>query len=458
MNSLGKCIYDWLNAENKTIAQLAEIAGYRSKTSIFRLLHGKSNYSSCLQFYDAVRPSLDEKWQKRFQYALLSEKVGETRHLLMDALDQCLFHASAGPLSLREHPDNPGVPSSAGEVYIIGCPWADTFCKLDQWVSVSDQIQVIHYVKRRDIDQSPDLLAGLISQITCMQYDAVMLEEADNNQELQMTWNLALWIHEKQAWILLAGSQHTNWHSLPGGSAEAKSFLSGISHFRQTPLYRCSDLGNGMAYISFTEQNYRMERNRKALIIKPCPGMQMLPAGIVERTFKDFLEENLEPISAARETLIYTFEKRVSNFYHSSKHEFLILSRESMLQFARTGLLADHFFAFRPFTKEERIQIIRSLRELSKKETVSILFTENETWPVSVEAYDGYGVLFYPSDTNYNTSLSDYRELFLPGQDSSDLMFQYAEEYCFRNNNAENGRKADEFFSVLLNKAAGAIE
>jgi len=37
-------------------------------------------------------------------------------------------------------------------------------------------------------------------------------------------------------------------------------------------------------------------------------------------------------------------------------------------------------------------------------------------------------------------------------------MFQYAEEYCFRNDNAENGRKADEFFSVLLNKAAGAIE
>ena len=451
MNSFGKCICDWMSSESKTAAQLAEMLGYRSKTTIFRMLHGKSNYSSCILFYKAILPVLDEKWQKRFQYALLSKKVGESRHLLMDALDHCLFHASTVPLSSHEKTDNPETPSAGGEVFIFGCPWADTFSRLEQWVNASDQIQVTHYVKRRDIDQSPDLLVGLISQITLMQYDAVMLEEADDNQELQMTWNLALWIHEKQAWILLAGSQHTNWHPLPGGSSEAKLFLSGISHFRQTPLYRCGDLGNGMDYITFTEENYRMERNRKVLIIKPCPGMQMLPAGIVEHTFKDFLEENLEPISAARETLIYTFEKRVSNFYHSSKHEFLILSRESMLQFARTGLLADHFFAFRPFTKEERIQIIRALSDLSKKETVSILFTENETWPVSVEAYDGYGVLFYPSDTNYNTSLSDYRELFLPGQDCSNLMFQYAEEYCFRDDNVNNEHNADAFFNVLLN-------
>lgn len=444
METLGQCIYAWMQAEDMTVSQLAEKLGYKSKTSLFRLLHGKSNYQSCLQFCGQIAPGLDESWKNRFHQALLTEKIGMNRHSLLDAMNRCLFEYD----NTDPHPFNmmTSVPFTGGTVTILGCAWPGIFALIDELLSVSDRLQVIHYFTRRDLFDFSELLPGLISHVISMNYSAVLLDETALHGT-SVPWNIALWADKQEACIMLMNDGKCLWQPLSGGAANG--IISILNAFPQTPLYRYEHLQTSKDYIEFTEQNYRMEYNRKALIFKPSPGMQMLPADIVERSFIDFLEDNLEPVAAARNTLIYTFEKRVKNFYFRSKPTYLVLSLESMFRFARDGVLDDQFFACRPFTESERVNIINTLQDFSRKEDVYVSFRDQASWPVSVEVYDGQGVLFYPSSSNYNATQSDYRELFLPGKEYSNLFFLFAKEYGFFDHRSLKNN--DNIFRRLLN-------
>lgn len=426
--TLGECIYAWMRAEDVTVSRLAERLGYKSKTSLFRLLHGKSNYQSCVQFCELMAPQLDEWWKRRFRRALLTEKIGKNRHALLDAMNRRLF--DEGDEESAPSRMGPSAPFAGGTVAVLGCTGSGAYGLIDELLASSDCLRVIHYFTHRDLFDSPGLLPGLISHVISLRYSAVLLDETAF-RNVSVPWNIALWTDQREACVMLMNNEAYSWQPLLGGAAQAQSIIGALNALPRTALYRYDHLQTGKDYIKFTEQSYRMEYNRKTLIFKPNPGMQMLPANIVEHSFIDFLTEYLEPVSAARDTLIYIFEKRVKNFYSRTKPTYLALSLESMLRLARDGVSDDQFFACRPFTEAERIGIIRALQSFSQKENVFVSFLDQKSWPVSVEAYDGIGVLFYPSASNYNTSSSAYRELFLPGKEYSDLLFQFAGEYGF---------------------------
>jgi len=433
METLSQCIYAWMQAEDITTGQLAKKLGYKSRTSLFRVLHGKSNYQSCVQFCERLNPGLDESWKGRFRHALQAEKLGVSRLALLESIWDHLFQCDkkkAVPFSGK----SPTVPISGsinfgkgGTVTLLGCTASAAFELVDELLAASGKLQVIHYFSQRELLESTDLMPGLISHMLSLRYRAMLLEEKAL-RGTQLPWNVAFWTGEQDACMLLADQKTQSWHALSGGRDHVQHILEVLEALPRTPLYRYDHLETSTDYIEFTERNYRMEHKCRTLIIKPTPGMQMLPAHIVESTFKDFLSENLEPVSAARETLIYIFEKRVKNFYDCEKPIYLVLSLDAMQRFARDGKLEDQFFAFRLFTEEERSGILQALHAFSRKENAFVSFLDRKSWPISVEVYDGRGALFYPSTTGYNSRQEDYRELFLPGKPFTDLMFQFAEE------------------------------
>ena len=435
METLSQCIYAWMQAEDITGSQLSEMLGYKSRTSLSRLLHGKSNLHSCEQFCDRIAPYLDKYWEGRFRQALRAEKIGLKRFALLQAMHQCLFEGSR--VSRCSSHIMGSIPFSAGTVFVFGCARSGSFSFIDELLASSNRLQVIHYFTRRDLFDTPELLPGLIDHVVSMNYSAILLEE-EALYSASLPWNIALWADHRQPYLLFLNDDEGSWHPLSGGNTLVQRIIRSLGALPSTSLYRYEHLQTGKDYIDFTQQNYRMEYNRKALIIKPTPGMQMLPSDIVERTFTDFLADNLQPIAAARGTLVYIFERRVKNFYSRSKPTYLVFSLESMLRFAREGVLEDQFFACRPFTEGERIKIIQMLQAFFRKEDVFVSFLGRGSWPVSVEVYDGQGVLFYPSSSNYNASQSDYRELFLPGQEYADLLFQYVSEYHFFDHSSQN--------------------
>ena len=75
METLSQCLNAWMEAEDLTVARLTERLGFKSKTSVFRLLHGQSSYRACSQLCTLLSPGLDAAWRERFDRALRVEKA-----------------------------------------------------------------------------------------------------------------------------------------------------------------------------------------------------------------------------------------------------------------------------------------------------------------------------------------------------------------------------------------------
>lgn len=410
METLQKCLRAWMDAEEISAAALAERLGYRSKTTVLRLLHGESSGDAQTQMYEKLRPGLALEWQMRFERALRVEKTGPARYGMLKALEKQLFQE---PMKEPARTDGWVIPPyvTRGQALLLGCCGAAWQARVDGWLSL-DGIEVIQYLTEEEILSAPGTLPYLVGRLSARRYQATLLRE----RPVGLPWNAAFFTADHRAYLLYADGENASWLSLPGGAESLRRLLSGLDGIEQTPLYRFDRLNGGRDYIEFTREAYRMERNRAALILKPTPGMQMLPADVVEQSFQDFLSLNTEPISAARETLISIYEKRVRNFFDRKKPTRMILSSAAMLEFARTGVMTDQFFACRPYTPAEREQAILALRRFACQPQASLSFRDGPAWPVSAEAYEGVGALFYPSAASYQSESQSYRELFLPGQ------------------------------------------
>lgn len=393
------CLASWIQFQGLSVAQLTEMLGFKSKTSVFRLLQGKSNEQSIKNLYQMLSPQLDEEWQDRFKRALRVEKYGLKRYELFIAIQESIFEETA-----------PATPSEVGwpkndTILICGHPWDGFFPILDTLLSRNNQI--IHYIMRNDAYLHPKLLSGLITHIPALNYQAILVDKY-----AVAPWNCA---YTDSGKIYLNGK----WLDTGEKGIVTGSKLEGVSLYNYEGLHRSAE------YVDFVKSALELEKGVATVAMRPTPGLQMIPAEIEYRAFADYLSDNLEPISAFSSSLRIILEKRIRNFYNRKRPTTLILSKKAMDQFLREGTLTDQFFAMRPFTMEERVEILRTLERFSKKKDVQIAVYDRDVWKYSFEAYENRGVLVYSSKSNYNSDLTAYRELFMPGNEAFELFHDY---------------------------------
>ena len=435
MELFSQCLHAWMAENNISTAAVTKLLDYRSKTSVLRALRGESNHAAYQRMFSLLSPSLNSAWQDRFRAALTVERIGAQKAAMFEALGQQLF----GDGTAEAVPALP-LPPGPGRLMILGFPHPGLFGMLDRFFALFPDAAADHWVTPFGIQLQPRLLAGLIGHIPSLRYQAKLVP-ADLAQSGGLVWNAALYLPAAGdgAWGLAGGIDPPVWRRLDDAADISQALIRRLAALPTTPLYRFDELKSGTDYIRFIEDAYRIERGRSAVIVKPTPGLQMLPSRAVESAFRDYLAANTEPVAAMQNKLISVTEKRIRNFYHRSKPTLLCFSSQAMAEFARTGTLSDQFFALRPYTAQERILCLEALRAFAAREDVRLYLRDGPAWPVSFEAYGGSGVLLYPSRTSYNSLYSAYRELFLPGETFSDLFAQYAEE-CLFNGPAHDGQ------------------
>lgn len=427
METFGECIRAWMTENKMSAADLTKQMEYKSKTTLVRLLKGQSNYASCMQFFSKLPPDLSCDWKERFSHALLVERVGKASYPVLEALDRQLFSPeSNAPATVHFMPS---AVEDGGTVFVLGCPWEITGNLIDHLLTRDRSLHVIHYMTRGEVAECPALLPQLIRRIPDVRYQAALLE-AQDLRKYPLSWNMVIRITAHNTTQLIPRLDTSEWQEicLPSLREYFISLQKLLETLPQASLYRYDQLKSGRDYIDFTRNAFLMERGQDAVIVKPTPGMQMMPAEAVISAFSDFLSEHLEPVTAARESLIYIFRERVDNFYAPGRRTHLVLSEPAMKDLICTGRMSDHFYAFRPFTHEERMLILQELKAFSCRKGNLVQFLPDKTWPVSLEAYSNHGALFYPSGTNYNAETDIYRELFLPGEDFYVLIRTYVQE------------------------------
>lgn len=448
MENFAQCLKAWMKSEKTSASALSERLQYKSKTTVLRILQEKSNGESCRRLYERLAPCLDEAWQLRFQNALGLERLGVLRAGMVSAIHGQLFPDGAGVAD----PPRIQIPElEGGRLIVLGDPEMP-----DELLTRNEAVQAVHFMTDEELLNAPSLLSGVIRRLACGQYEAYMLPR-EKLRGRRFTWNTVFYLPDdgKEPLWLLRGEELAAWYPMPGGADEVCRIEEALRALAPVALYRYSKLTSGSDMMRFTQEAYRLERNRKAVIIKPTPGMQMLPEAIVENAFKDYLARNSEPLTTAQGTLIATFEKRVDNFWQRKKPTSLFFSAQAMLSFVQTGTLTDQFFALRPFTVEERIKCLKSLMNFVQRDGVTAVMQDGRIWPVSMEIYACGGVLLYPSKTSYNTNRGAYRELLLPGRAFTELFAAYTDAFLFHQE-----RNNEQFIAEcrrLMNMAAALM-
>lgn len=71
------CLASWIQFQGLSVAQLTEMLGFKSKTSVFRLLQGKSNEQSIkkmntrtLVFLGSLTRNIPVRWNEQPQYVV----------------------------------------------------------------------------------------------------------------------------------------------------------------------------------------------------------------------------------------------------------------------------------------------------------------------------------------------------------------------------------------------------
>ncbi len=392
---LGECLAAWMDEQGVSAAELAQMVGYKSKTSVLRLLKSQCNEQTMVSFVKSLSPYLNDEWIARFQKALRVEKNGLTNQMMFDAMDECMNGTSAD----HEICDESLLPSSGETAYVLGYPWTETFSVINGLLQKGFRVR--HYIIRNQIVSNAELMRGLFTHVLSQRYEAVMIEEKPFG-----VWDLM---------ITDSGQMFAN------GKWFASECDLSIVPEGGIPLYHYSRLQNGNDYVAFMENAYQLESGGAAVIAKKTPGIQMIPEKITYRALAEYESLNIDPVFASLGSLRLLLRKRIDMFYQRETPVTIVFVQDAMEEFMRTGRTGDDFYAIRPYTMEERIEIIKALDDFSRKDNVTMVIRDQQVWDFCMEAYDHRGLLVYPSLTKYNTELEKYRELFLPGQEFFDL-------------------------------------
>jgi hypothetical protein len=187
-------------------------------------------------------------------------------------------------------------------------------------------------------------------------------------------------------------------------------------------------------YYEFIRQFSALETDRNTYRIKPDICIDIVPTHILKAVG---LGGNLPPVEGLAQ-LIDAFEglfsARIQNAFTKHRVTHLVMKRGAMRDFVQTGVATDHFWGFRPYTPAERLEIFETLMDQQINNPYFHLnFLKDDDFVRDTELgyYEGLGMLILPEHTPYD--LHDrYSEVMITQKDFCEGFKTYYLHYLLR--------------------------
>ena len=162
----------------------------------------------------------------------------------------------------------------------------------------------------------------------------------------------------------------------------------------QTPFELCRTAED---YLHFAEKCCKLERTRSIYNVKgDIPFSFIHPATFIAAAEDGMREAELYPEDESLMGRIFAVQKaRYENFYRKNRVTHMIFSPKVMMDFARTGVQCSRFIALRPYTREERVDILSKIRRHEEENPYfNVYFFKPLFNPPKMEIclYEGAGV------------------------------------------------------------------
>lgn len=446
MLTFGEAFAAMIRKRNMSVSSASALLGFSSKTALFRILNGQSKPSSNKKCLEIAR--------KSEAFALTNEEIDELTTALKISIIGKQAYAMQGLLRDLLHPRLPDV--SPDPVVIEGMEGADTLGELlDRCAPLADihigifgecpqpvltqlhgftqraDVHEIHHLVPMD-EQNPEHMRALSSASMILFSPAYSVYAVGKTEYPECNWPFYSGI------ILLCGTdrqgERLSYQLTPLSNGAYLALMT--KQGAVTSLWKrlicdamdrirpiktqcqpdsCSAFPQN--YIDFTEEYRNIEHNREIFMMKPDLPFCCISPEIMKPIVQDGFAKNCDsPDTLALFDRLYEIQKgRFDNMFGKKKVTHLVLNREAMCRFAKTGQREDHFFLGRPYNSQERVAILSHvLNQARDNPYFNVWFSKNPDLVIDKEvtAYENYGVAIIKSNTSWHLE-KDHQEIML---------------------------------------------
>lgn len=428
IRTFGESLTAWMKEKGLTASGLAAYTHETRDATISRLMHDQLDYQRCARFITELSesyPDIDEETLKSLRTSVDVSRYGKE----MYAAQLDFFKMLAG--------EDEGFQSAKPEtedVFVQLLAWAQdkTFRMLCMGFTEKEPLKLLCMASKRikGIHVYQFFCQSLVQQLSGMLSETLYMA-FDPNYELYsvrdypgiMLNNILIVEREDGAHLIVV-------YDLGKFSMLRLTEQSGLFDFCLNILMAPEHKPNKInchfthncpkAYVDFIEECLLLEKGRAIYQIKNELGLEYVPVEILYENFVEWAKENDARFIPFLDQIKDVFSRRGENIAEKKEPTYLIMTKEGMSQFVKTGRMKDHPFCLRTFTPEERKKILSSLLESANKSpfiTLLIFSDENLLLEHSFIGYSRERMLICKAQADYD--LSHYTEIVLSSEELS---------------------------------------
>ena len=441
----GACLSDLLSKYNLSGATVSHMLGHKSRTTLRRILTDQANAESMEKFLGEflsarLLPLTPAEEQSLYQ-ALEASRIGIANYRARMELSQMISDPHMPPRTLYLNATQENTLISLEQFFrqltaftgvrmlIINSISAPFFETLRIFLNQHPQliVDIRHYVfLNDDISRTVRFINATLPLLCFPCYHTGTIPPPSQEQSQFPVLTASVMVCQgitpdgRQVEYQLGFTTPLNGHLLtfPDSHGVYEFWESMISpsipmmHSIKTELPSTEQADS---YLALIRMKRSLEENRAIYTLNPVFCLPFIPPSIV-RNYLDSLDD--DPLGGAREEFLRIHQQRFDNVYGKKRVSQILAPLRQLRTFARSGRLSDPIFRFRPFTVEERRQILTHFRDQTRDNPYfNICFLKNDSPNLTLSATccDPAGVVIHtemPGHTDVLISQDDFTALF----------------------------------------------
>ena len=443
--TFGECLTEILRRKHVTVADLARRMNYKSKTSVSRLLRDEVRYASIEDFVNRLEPVsawlLTDEETAALRQSMEVSRLGRARYRAyrdiwrlvgcpeerrQEAQVCCFGGAQAGTLrqlALGWH------EARRLEITIVNSGFESMFGELAALLQKRPEadITIRHYLALQDAPGSMAEQLGAVMHVfhdpRYQGYYRTAGGERWSERSGGDCANIAVVRGETDRgaftqFIVMLGAEQCLVYQ-DDKMADVMPFVRQVMEsvcrdaLTLKTEYPEQELLEGLIVIS--RRYLKCEQDRSTWCLAPDICFELIPLEILHKVMFDSVLQGVDPQDEKVGELIRIHEERYRNVHNKKKRTVFIFSMDSLRRFAETGCTTDHVAGMRPFTEEERAQILRDVvRRCRENVYLNIHILRQGVAPrgMTLTTHEGLGVYLLDSYTQYDV-IKGHSEAFI---------------------------------------------
>lgn len=417
--SFSECLRDIAAKHGWSSDDLAKFGGYKSRTSIIRLFQEQSSHKNREAFLRRLCGAgvLKHEEESALRKALEISAIGKTEARARQIL-QSLIMGTRDPRAVVFSSLDPVMHMMRDavkvDVIVFNSMYESLMNDLQELLVSKPGCRVSHYFSLTQDEVDAAMAVKCLALLSYLpNYVAYACNPQDEDTHMICGLNaicVRLWDEEgasKDILALLFASGKVALHQADSAHGLYAFCERVVCHMElpcQSVSHTCGVTGGPESFLSVMRYLYQCELQRDMYHIKSdlCVNTihpRHLRACLVSRQLDDlFRGQSADTMRKFLDSILDYQRQRYKNMIESKNPKHLIASPDAFRRFCRMGMITEHFAGMRPFTLQERIEILEDLfQQATRNPFFFLYFFKDGIEPAyEINCWDRFGLTAFP--------------------------------------------------------------